>query len=69
MTKWGGANDWSKLPIQTNLSYQVTELLNEQLSHFVDVMERKAQPLILVFDATKTLDLTLQIEDLLAQNQ
>lgn len=69
MTKWGGATDWSKLPIQTNLSYQVTEPLNEQLSHFVDVMERKAEPLISVFDATKTLDITLQIENLLTQNQ
>jgi hypothetical protein len=32
-------------------------------------MERKADPLISVFDATKTLDITLQIEALLTQEQ
>ncbi|MDG1934869.1 MAG: Gfo/Idh/MocA family oxidoreductase [Paracoccaceae bacterium] len=69
MTKWGGATDWSKAPIPQALPCQITAPLNEQLIHFVDVMERKANPLISVFDATKTLDITLQIEALIAQEQ
>ena len=52
-----------------SLPYKVTEPLNEQLDHFIDLLERKVAPLIFVFDATKTLDITLQIEALLAQDQ
>ena len=45
------------------------EPLNKQLDHFIDLLERKVAPLIFVFDATKTLDITLQIEALLTQDQ
>jgi predicted dehydrogenase len=69
MTRWGGAADWSQAPIPQTLPSQTTVPLNEQLDHFVDVMERKAEPLISVFEATKTLDITLQIEALLTQEQ
>jgi hypothetical protein len=41
--------------------------LQQQLQHFLDVMAGKAEPLISVFDATKTLANTLELETLLAQ--
>jgi predicted dehydrogenase len=69
MTKWGGAADWSKAPVPHTLPYEITVPLSGQLDHFVEVMERKADPLMSVFDATKTLDITLQIEALLTQEQ
>lgn len=69
MTKWGGAADWSKAPMPDTLPSQITVPLDEQLNHFIDVMERKTEPLISVFDATKTLDITLQIEALLTHEQ
>ena len=69
MTKWDGLADWSKMLTTHSLPYKVTEPLNEQLDHFIDLLKRKVAPLIFVFDATKTLDITLQIEALLAQDQ
>jgi len=69
MTRWGGAADWSKAPIPQTLPYQTTIPLNEQLDHFLEVIERNAEPLISVFDATKTLGITLHIEALLTQEQ
>ena len=61
--------DWSKLLTPHSLTYKMTEPLNEQLDHFIDLLERKVAPLIFVFDATKTIDITFQIEALLAQDQ
>jgi len=52
-----------------SLPYKVTEPLNEQLDHFIDLLKRKVAPLIFVFEATKTLDITSQIKALLAQDQ
>jgi len=37
------------------------------LQHFLDVMAGTVEPLISVFDATKTLANTLELETLLAQ--
>ena len=65
----GWCGSWSEAPIPKTLPSQTTVPLNEQLDHFVDVMQRKVDPLISVFDATKTLDITLQIEALLTQEQ
>ena len=62
MTKWDGVADWFKLPTPHCLPYKVAEPLNEQLDHFIDLMERKVEPLMTVFDATKTLDITLKSE-------
>ncbi len=69
MTKWGGAADWSKAPIPHTLPYEITVPLDEQLNHFVAVMERKSDPLMSVLDATKTLDITLKIDALLTQEE
>ena len=69
MTKWDVVADWSKLLKPHSLPYKITEPLNEQLDHSIDLLERKVSPLIFVFEATKTLDITLQIKALLAQDQ
>ena len=61
MTKWDGVADWSKLLTPHSWPSKVKEPLNKQLDHFIDLLERKVAPLIFVFDATKTIDITFQI--------
>ena len=67
MTQWGGAADWSETPIPRKLKIATAVPLQQQLQHFLDVMAGKAEPLISVFDATKTLINTMELETLLAQ--
>jgi len=67
MTKWSGAEDWSQSPTAEPLNIANTTPLRRQLDHFVEVMERKSEPLISVFDAQKTLEITLKLEELLCQ--
>ena len=67
MTQWGGAADWTETPTPRKLKIATAVPLQQQLQHFLDVMAGKAEPLISVFDATKTLANTLELETLLAQ--
>ena len=67
MTQWGGAADWSEAPTPRKLKIATAVPLQQQLQHFLDVMAGTAEPLISVFDATKTLANTLELETLFAQ--
>ncbi len=67
MTLWRGT-EWSEPAQQTQNEPARNEKppLDTQLDHFVDVMEGKARALIDVADATRTLEVALQIEDRLS---
>ena len=67
MTKWSGAEDWSQSPTAEPLQIASTAPLQRQLDHFVEVMARKTEPLISVFEAQKTLEITLKLEAILHQ--
>ena len=62
MTHWQGT-EWSKPARQTTLDKVVNEKapLDAQLDHFVEVMDG-AKPLIDIADATRTLEVALDIE-------
>lgn len=66
MTRWSGA-DWGTPAVRVAYPRAENEKppLDAQLDHFLDVMEG-APPLIDVGDATRTLQIALQIEDQLA---
>ena len=63
----GAAADWSEAPTPRKLKIATAVPLQQQLQHFLDVMAGTAEPLISVFDATKTLANTLELETLFAQ--
>jgi len=62
---WSGAPDWSQAPESERIGAPATDPLAAQLKHFVEVMERRAEPLIDAADARATLAVALQIEDAL----
>ena len=62
MTQWSGAQDWSESPKPKRLDLPETDPLATQLNHFVEVVARKSEPLISVFDATETLKVALELE-------
>ncbi|MCV3270281.1 Gfo/Idh/MocA family protein [Roseobacter sinensis] len=63
MTLWSG-QDWSRPadPVPCTKAENTRTPLDAQLDHFLDVING-ADPLIDVADATRTLDIALQIED------
>ena len=62
MTQWSGAQDWSESPKPKRLDLPETDPLATQLNHFVEVVARKSEPLISVFDAAETLKVALELE-------
>ena len=67
MTQWGGAADWSEAPTPRKLKIATAVPLQQQLQHFLDLMPGTSEPLISVFDATKTLANTMELKALFAQ--
>lgn len=63
LTVWTGAPDWSCAPSPTIIECEKTVPLDAQLDHFIDVIERKAEPKITVRDAAKSLALTRKVEE------
>ncbi len=66
MTLWSGAEDWSQAAKPSKLQIETAVPLDEQLSHFLQVMDGQTHPLIGPDDAAETLRVACQIERLLA---
>ncbi|MGC6537189.1 MAG: Gfo/Idh/MocA family protein [Candidatus Puniceispirillaceae bacterium] len=66
LTRWCGADDWSQPVKATSFDVDKTVPLDAQLSHFVDVINGKTEPMITVGDAAESLRATYQLQALLA---
>jgi len=62
LTLWSGAADWSETPQARMQSAPTAVPLEQQLSHFCEVMDRRAKPLISAADGRETLAVTLRVE-------
>ncbi|MDJ0825680.1 MAG: Gfo/Idh/MocA family oxidoreductase [Rhodobacter sp.] len=62
LTVWTGASDWSQAPECQRESAPDTDPLAAQLRHFLDVIAGRADPLVDVEDARRTLAVALRIE-------
>ena len=66
LTLWTGATDWSEAPEKSILQTNVGAPLDIQLSHFAAVVAGREAPVITADDATRTLQVILQIEEAVA---
>ncbi|MEX0350110.1 MAG: Gfo/Idh/MocA family protein [Paracoccaceae bacterium] len=66
LTLWSGAQDWSQAPDATRMSAENVVPLDAQLDHFLDVISGRAEPVITLGDAARTLQATCRVEALLA---
>lgn len=66
LTVWSGADDWSEVPnIRSERTVETTALA-AQLTHFIDVINRRAEPLIDAADGRATLAAAIDIETAIA---
>jgi len=65
MTVWGGAEDWGQAVTATSHKVGASDALKGQLDHFLDVIAGRAEPLIDAEDASRTLEVVLEIESAL----
>ena len=63
LTVWKGAEDWSQAPKSTQIEQILTNPLDAQMDHFIDVVNQKCPPRIPVDDAARSLAATLRIEE------
>jgi predicted dehydrogenase len=69
MRMWTGASDWSQAPVPEAIKTDPVVPLTAQLDHFVEVMDRRAEPLISADDGRRTLAVALQIEAVLTDRE
>ena len=67
LTVWGGAADWGQAATPTLHKVAATDALTGQLDHFLAVIEGRESPLIDAVDASRTLDVVLKVEEMLAE--
>ncbi len=67
LTLWSASDSWGQAQSRTSLPYQPTIPLTAQLEHFCDAISGKTAPMITVADAARSLDITFQIEQMLAK--
>jgi predicted dehydrogenase len=66
MTLWTGAQDWGEAPRLEHKPAAPNVPLVAQLEHFADVVAGRARPLVDAREGRKSLEVTLQIETLVA---
>lgn len=68
LTVWSGARDWSQAAQPHHQQVAKTNALYAQIGHFLEVLGGSA-PLIDAVDAKRTLEVTLKVDGLVAQNE
>lgn len=69
LTLWGGASDWTEMPIPTPHLVPDTVPFTAQLDHFADVINGTAQPRITIEEGRKTLAATLEAERIITAHR
>lgn len=69
LTLWGGAKDWTEMPVPTPHNVPDTVPFAAQLDHFAQVISGAATPRITVEEGYKTLQATLRAEKILADHR
>jgi len=69
LTLWGGAADWTEMPLGKAHEVGDTVPFAAQLDHFAEVIAGTAEPRITVAEGRKTLAATLMAEEVLAAHR
>ncbi|MEP3045671.1 MAG: Gfo/Idh/MocA family oxidoreductase [Roseibium sp.] len=64
LTLWTGSPDWSEAPQPDKIACEPGIPLNNQLNHFLDIIEHGQEPLIDANDGLRTLSATLALENI-----